>query len=53
MMGSVPNTHRVKVRLQGFAGNSLWANLGWFRIHGHPKIVIDQVVAGVYFVANG
>jgi hypothetical protein len=53
MLLSVPNGGWVQVRVKVFGGNWLWMNLGWYRTGRSPKIVIDQLVVGVYFVANG
>jgi hypothetical protein len=43
----------VQVKVQVSERNWLRMNLRWFAVQTTPKIVIDQVVAGVYFVANG
>ncbi len=43
----------VQVRVKVLKGNWLRMNLRWYTVQTTPKIVIDQVVPGVYFVANG
>jgi hypothetical protein len=43
----------VQVRVQVSKRNWLRMNLRWFALQTTPKIVIDQVVPDVYFVANG
>jgi hypothetical protein len=43
----------VQVRVQVSSRNWLRMNLRWYTVQTTPKIVIDQVVPGVYFVANG
>jgi hypothetical protein len=44
---------RLKVKVHVWADNCFWMNLGWYSNREGCEIRIDQVVAGVYFVANG
>jgi hypothetical protein len=44
---------RVQVRVQVSRGNFSGMNLRWYNFRITPKIDVDQLVLGVYFVANG
>jgi hypothetical protein len=44
---------RVQVRVQVSRGNFSGMNLRWYNFRVTPKIDVDQLVVGVYFVANG
>jgi hypothetical protein len=53
MPDTVPIRQAVQVRLKVSAGNWLWMNLDWYNFCVMLKIGVDQLVPGVYFVANG